>query len=74
MSFMLHDIIGWKPAIEQILLSARQSTLNLGAIVPLSIQKKRKDGSSMDVLDTEDIEGKSYVFVSYLYGLKKIDK
>jgi hypothetical protein len=61
MSFMLHDIVGWKPAFEQILLSARQ-----GVLIPFSMQKKmmptikkEESSTSMDILDTMDIEGKS---------------
>lgn len=68
MSFMLHDIVGWKPAIEQILLSARQSTLNVGALIPFSIQKKimstiKKEefSTSMDFFDPMDMECKSSV-------------
>lgn len=69
MSFMLHDIVGWKPAIEQILLSARQSTLNLKALIPFSIQKKimstikkEESSTSMDAFDSMDMECKSCVF------------
>jgi hypothetical protein len=61
MSFMLHDIVGWKPAFEQILLSARQSPLNLGALTTKKMTptiKKEESNTSMDILDTMDIEGK----------------